>query len=56
LIRVIELESGWLGRGIEEKIEKTLREKNITRENLIDIKYTREGVCSYALIIYEDEE
>jgi hypothetical protein len=44
MIKVIELESGWFSRGIGEKVEKTLREKNITKENLIDIKYTREGV------------
>lgn len=54
MIKVIELESGMFGSGIEGKIEETLIEKNITREKLIDIKYARYGVNSYALIIYEE--
>jgi hypothetical protein len=33
-------------------IEKALNENNITKDNLIDIKFSHDGV-SYALIIYE---
>ncbi|MGE5654246.1 MAG: hypothetical protein ACM3ZQ_08310 [Bacillota bacterium] len=54
MIRVIELESGLFKASIEEQIEQALMERGITRNRLIDIKYAREGVVAYALIIYEE--
>ena len=54
MIRVVELESGLFRASIEEQIERTLMERGISRDRLIDIKYAREGVVAYALIIYEE--
>jgi hypothetical protein len=51
MIKVIEVKSTMFG-SFPLVIEKALNENNITKENLIDIKFSHDGT-SYALIIYE---
>ncbi len=54
MIRVIELYSGLFKGNIQEQMEAVIQEKGITREKLIDIKYTHDNGASFVLIIYEE--
>lgn len=54
MIRVIELRSGLFSGSLTDLIEEAIKENNITRANLIDIKYSSNDGASSALIIYEE--
>lgn len=53
MIKVIKLTADSAGEPIEKQIEEEIKNQNITKENLIDIKFSQYGLVSHALIIYE---